>query len=89
MTHLGDQPDLARVQDVKRAYEAELLAKANVVGVGVGLRSRGGASGREVAIVVMVTRKVPRKQLAPADIVPNEIDGIPVDVQEVGEIKAL
>jgi len=81
------QPDLARVQDVKRAHEADLLTKANVVGVGVGLRSQGGDFGEQVAIVVMVTRKVPRKQLAPEDILPGEIDGIPVDVQEVGEIR--
>ena len=88
MTSSVIEPDLARVQGVKRAHEAELLAKANVVGVGVGLRSQGGELGREVAIVVMVTRKVPYKQLAPEDILPGEIEGIPVDVQEVGEIKA-
>jgi len=42
-----------------------------------------------VALVVMVSRKVPPHELAPQDILPREIEGIPVDVQEVGELKAL
>jgi len=79
--------DMGRAQVVKQAHEAQLLGKANVVGVGVGLRSQGGELGREVAIVVMVTKKVPHQQLAPEDVLPGEIEGIPVDVQEVGEIR--
>ncbi len=76
-----------RVQAVKRVHEAELLGKANVVGIGVGLRQRGGVRTREVALVVMVSQKVPRAQLRPADVIPAELDGVPVDVQEVGEIR--
>lgn len=78
-----------RARRVKQAHEADLLAKANVVGVGVGLRSRGGARTDEVALVVMVTRKLPRAQLAPKDVIPDQIEGIPVDVQAVGEVRAL
>ncbi len=81
--------DFDRVQAVKRAHESELLAKKNVVGVGVGLRQKGGIRQKTVALVVMVTQKVPPGQLAPDDIVPSEIEGVPVDVQEVGELKAL
>lgn len=84
----GRQADVARAQEVKRAHEIELLEKANVVGVGVGLRTRQGRQTGEVALVVMVTRKVPRAQLAPEDVVPNEIDGLRVDIQEVGELTA-
>jgi hypothetical protein len=39
-------------------------------------------------LVVMVRQKLPRSQLAPDDIIPREIEDVPVDVQEVGEIKA-
>jgi hypothetical protein len=77
-----------RAQTVKRAHEVELMGKANVVGVGVGLRQRGSVRTGEVALVVMVRQKVPRAQLAPADVIPTEIEGVPVDVQEVGEIVA-
>ncbi len=78
-----------KVSQVKRAYQAELMAKANVVGVGVGFRQVGGQRTETVALVVMVARKLPAEQLAPQDMLPKEIEGVPVDVQEVGEIKAL
>jgi len=77
-----------RAEDVKQRYQAEILAKANVVGVGVGFRSRAGALTEEVAIVVMVTRKKPRAELSEEDLVPREIEGVAVDVQEVGGIIA-
>jgi hypothetical protein len=77
-----------KAQAVKRVHGVELMGRANVVGVGVGFRQRGGVRTGEVALVVMVRQKVARAQLAPADVIPTEIEGVPVDVQEVGEIKA-
>jgi hypothetical protein len=59
-----------------------------VVGVGVGLRSRGGTHTQEVVLVVMVSRKLPWRMLAEEDRIPSELDGVPVDVQEVGELRA-
>ncbi|WP_322801945.1 hypothetical protein [Thermoflexus sp.] len=80
---------LARIQEVKRRREAELLRKANVVAVGIGYRQRGGRSTDELCLVVSVRRKVPMEALAPEDRIPPEIDGVPVDVQEVGALRAL
>jgi len=80
--------DIARAQAVREACAAELMGKANVVGVGVGLRRRGGRQEQEVALVVMVRRKLPRAMLAEADLLPGAIDGVPVDVLEVGDISA-
>ena len=77
-----------RAQRVKAAHEAELLAKPNVVGVGIGLRERDGARTNTVAIVVLVARKLPRHMLRPDEIIEAEIDGVPVDVQEVGKLTA-
>lgn len=71
-----------------RRHRDELMRKANVVGVGVGLRTVGGEWTGEAAVVVMVTRKVPRSRLAPEDVIPRRLDGAPVDVQEVGEVRA-
>jgi hypothetical protein len=62
------------------------LTKANVVGVGVGLRSRAGVFTDEVAIIVMVSKKYLSADLTFEDLLPEEIEGVPVDVQEVGEI---
>ena len=73
---------------VKQLHEPALLAKANVLGVGVGVRQHSGKSSTEVAVVVLVRRKVPASQLAPQDRIPSEIEGVPVDVQEVGDVQA-
>lgn len=77
-----------RAVRVRQQHEPALMAKANVLGVGVGLRQRSGASQTEVAVVVLVRHKVPIAQLAPQDRIPPEIEGVPVDVQEVGEVRA-
>ena len=80
--------DIERARAVKEAYETELLGKPNVVGVGVGLRQIGGVIQNQVSLVVMVRHKLPSIQLAPEEVIPTELDGVPVDVQEVGDIGA-
>lgn len=79
---------IQRIQAVKQAREEELLAKANVVGVGVGLRQRRNERLNEPALIVLVSKKVPRTQLAEADFVPDMLDGVPVDVQEIGFVRS-
>ncbi len=74
---------LERLRAVKSAHEADLMRKANVVGVGIGLGPTGKA-----AIVVSVTVKMPVSQLALGDVIPRELDGVPVDVQAVGKLRA-
>lgn len=78
-----------RALDVKRRHEKALLRKANVIAVGVGLRMRGGARTDEVCIVVSVKMKLPATQLAPSDVIPSHLEGVPVDVVATGEISAL
>ncbi|HEC34394.1 MAG TPA: hypothetical protein ENI37_06725 [Chloroflexi bacterium] len=84
-----DETELTRIRAIKAAHEMELLRKANVVGVGIGLRKRGGQSTGELSIIVSVTRKVPLESLPPQDMIPRELDGVPVDVQVVGTLRAL
>ena len=79
---------VARARDVKEAHTASLMAKANVVGVSVGYREKGGRRTDEVALIVMVDRKLAPSALSPSDYIPTEIDGVPVDVQYVGRIEA-
>lgn len=87
MTERPDPKTLEAIR-VKQIHEADLLAKANVLGVGVGMRRQGGEPTDEVAVVVLVSRKIPAAQLAPSDVIPQQIEGVPVDVLEVGEIRA-
>jgi hypothetical protein len=78
-----------RAQAVKRRHEQEILRKANVVAVGIGLCSRRGVQTKEVCIIVSVKNKVPLSKLKPQDVIPAEIENVPVDVVETGEIRAL
>ena len=80
---------LERLRMVKAAHEADLMRRANVVGVGIGFREREGQRTDELAIVASVIHKVPLSRLAPEDVIPPELDGVPVDVQAVGELRAL
>ena len=86
----GDSTQAAfdRVKIVKQNYEGELMSKANVVGVGIGFRQKGGLRTDTVVLVVMVEKKVPGSQLAPGDLIPAKIEGVQIDVQEVGKIRA-
>jgi hypothetical protein len=77
-----------RALAVKQAYEQELLSKPNVVGVGVGFRQVGGQPTNTVSVVVLVKHKLPESQLLPEDRIPAQIEDIPIDIQEVGEITA-
>ncbi len=92
MTHEGDELDLKAATDrilaVKQIHEDDLLSKPNVVGVAIGFRQTGGQTTDTLSLVVMVTHKLPQSTLDLEDQIPLTIDGIPVDVQEVGEIAA-
>jgi len=85
---MDQEEQLRRLRAVKATYESALLHKANVVGVGIGFRQSGQTLTDEPAIVVSVTHKVPRSQLDPEDVIPRELEGLPVDVQAVGELRA-
>jgi len=81
--------EMDRLREIKTIHEADLMRKANVVGVGIGLRWREGEMTDQPAIIVSVTHKVSRSQLSPDDVIPHELEGIPVDVLAVGELRAL
>ena len=73
-------PSSGVVAAVIARHEGDLLRRANVVAVA----ERQGEPG----ITVYVTRKVPRKQLPEGDVLPSELEGIPVEVVESGRIDA-
>ena len=81
----SDDP-IGRIRAVKTRYEGHLLARPGVVSVGVGLRQRSGTLTDEVCIVVMVRNKRPLVNLPADEVLPGAIEGVPVDVQESGEI---
>ena len=69
---------------VKERYEESLMNYPGVVGVGLGLRQLKGSLTDEVAIIVMVRQKRGLDDLEAEEVLPRELDGVPVDVQETG-----
>ncbi len=75
--------------DAKGAHVDKLLSRRNVVGVGVGFKERGGQVTDEPCVVVSVTKKLPKAQLAAEDIVPQKLGEVQTDVIEIGVVRAL
>jgi len=75
-------PERTTIEAVLNARAPELERMRNVTGVGIGRR------GDTDVIKVFVTHKVPRSQLRPEDVVPRELEGFVVDVEEIGAITA-
>jgi hypothetical protein len=62
--------------------------RANLVGIGIGVETRGGQPTGQRALVALVERKLTPDELAPEDTLPNTHQGVRVDVVEVGQIFA-
>lgn len=77
-----------QVFQAQTAHEAELLSKANVVGVAVGFKEEKGETQGELSVVVLVEQKKPLAALSASDIIPPELEGIRTDVYEVGYLRA-
>ena len=78
-----------RFKGIKERHKAALFQKANVVGVGIGFKETRAKRTEQLSVVVLVKQKLPSGQLRPEDLVPPEIEGVPTDVWEVGELWAL
>jgi hypothetical protein len=73
--------------DIHRArslHEGRLMSLPHVTGVGTGKDEHTG----EDVLIVFVTRKVPRDRLRTEDVIPDELDGVPVRVLAIGEVSA-
>jgi hypothetical protein len=80
--------DIQAATRAKVSHTDRLLAKPNVVGVGIARKHREGRRLDDVCVVALVRRKLPRAGLEAQAVVPAEVDGVPTDVVEVGDLKA-
>lgn len=88
LTPLSPEEQMARVTEVQTRYADMLMHKRFVIGVGVGLASEPHPVAFIYCLVVLVSMKVPPDQLEPEDRIPEELDGVPVEVREVGTFTA-
>lgn len=69
---------------IKTRVAPQLLALPGVTAVGLGSKETGGRPTGELALKVFVTVKRPAGQVAAAELIPGEIDGLPTDVIQSG-----
>ncbi|HVU09662.1 MAG TPA: hypothetical protein VHD90_00235 [Phototrophicaceae bacterium] len=83
---LHEQTQLA--SQIQAKYANDLMQKPNVIGVGVGHPISNGVRSPNVGLIVMVDHKIPLDELAPDDVIPKQLEGVQVDVQEMGAFRA-
>jgi hypothetical protein len=76
------------IYEQKTISEASLLAKKNVVGVGIGKKVIGGKVTKNVGVVAFVEKKWPINTLSWEELLPSSLGDVPLDVVEVGKIEA-
>lgn len=72
--------DIERIKIVKRKYVKQWLKIDGVIAVGIGFMKN-----KETGIIVSIKKL----SLPIQKFVPNEIDGVPIELNVTGEIKAL
>lgn len=76
----SEEMEKTSIEDVRSRYDDQLLSQEGVVGVGTGKTSTG-----EPCIKVYVIEKTPELE----DTIPKELEGYTVEIEEIGEVKAL
>ncbi len=74
------------IGSVHKKYQNSLLMKKNVIGMGYGLKSTSGLETKEECLVVFVREKEPVANLVRKDLVPSDLDGVTIDVKEIGHV---
>ncbi|MBN1480182.1 hypothetical protein EH223_19675 [candidate division KSB1 bacterium] len=65
-----------------------MLKKANVIGVGVGLKETSGKVTEDLSLKIFVQDKLPVSALSSKDLIPKEVDGVRTDVLPIGKVYA-
>jgi hypothetical protein len=78
----------SKIESAQRRAVAEFLHPenplANVVGVGSGVKWRGGEPTGEPSVLVLVSHKIGKDELPKEDLVPAKVGEVKTDVLEIG-----
>jgi hypothetical protein len=88
MSQQDANEQVRRASEAQQKYTDALLRYPHVVGVAVGYVTKAQQRTPEIGLIVMVDRKVPETQLSGEEVIPHELDGVRVDVQETGTFAA-
>lgn len=78
----SDQPTQQQIDDAYRKALDAYGDRPDVTGVDVGYRYTNGQRTNDVVVRVHVLEKLHEAEVAAAEVLPREIDGVPVDVIE-------
>jgi len=84
----ADDAAYRRVQAALDKYKPLLLSIPGVVGVGIGYATVQGQLTHEIALIVMVDQKRSAHEIPPEALIPAHVNGVRVDVQEMGAFTA-
>jgi hypothetical protein len=83
------EAEVAKLAGAQTAAAGEFLdpdkLRANVRGLGIGVKWTNGQPTGEPALVVLVTQKLPRESVAKADLIPDRLADMQTDVLSIGE----
>lgn len=69
-----------RVKEIKDRYMPKLMTYPHVTGVGISEKITDGKRQDQICIRVYVDVKKDLSELKPEEVLPTELEGIPVDV---------
>ncbi len=87
MNFKKENPEYDRVKKVKEKYEDFLMSLNGVVGCSIGYKETSGKKKNRLAVVCFVRKKKPKELLSEDELIPSELEGVPVDVVEVGDLE--
>ena len=79
---------MKEITDVYEKNQDKMLIKENVVGIGTGYKIVKNNNTENPCVTVFVSKKLEESLLNNKDIVPKELNHIPTDVVEIGEVFA-
>ncbi len=82
-------PELNEVKQAKTIHKTAILAKPNVVGVGIGYKNAADQKTSELSVIALVREKIPAAGLPAGALVPREVEGVRTAVMQVGDIRPL
>jgi len=79
---------LSNVRRLLKSARDQLSKKENVVATGVGYKVVNGKKTSDLSIICSVSKKLSKAQLTKDNLIPEEINGIPTDINPTGIIRA-
>jgi hypothetical protein len=86
---MPDEELIEHIKTVQTQYMDQLMSLPNVIGVSIGQREPDEHQTRDYVIVVLVDRLRDNENVPLEERIPDELDGVPIIVRQVGTFEAL